>query len=493
MVNPLKRLKRVEQLIEHELYFTIHAPRKTGKTTYICALARRINAEGKYIAMVLSLGQAEFNGISVEKANESIINALYLSSDRQLKETFRPPNPELKHYPDLANYLTDWCESQEKPIVLFIDGIDSLLDDVLVSVLRQLRSGYPSRPKYFPSSIIMVGLRDTGKYKIGLRNGDYSYSGDIYNITSDSLLLPNFKKEEVAELLELYTQDTGQIFLDEVKEETFRLSNGQPWLVNALARQMTILENDYSKPITMNVLIQAKNKLIQRRATHLDNLFEVLKEERVKEVVQAIINGDNLVFDIMDDDILYVRGLGIVSETAPLTFANPVYAEMIPRILLSPIQASIPLEIQTTSFVKEDGQLDMEKILSVFQEFYMENAEPWLNRFIYKQCANYLLLIAFLQRVINSGGEIMHEMAGGNGRIDLLVKFKEQYYALEFKIKRDKYTIEDGKEQLDQYLDHLGLKKGYLVIFDPADIEWEKKIYLDEITYNDKAIILVGV
>ncbi|MGE5343836.1 MAG: hypothetical protein ACM3SY_20390 [Candidatus Omnitrophota bacterium] len=64
---------------------------------------------------------------------------------------------------------------------------------------------------------------------------------------------------------------------------------------------------------------------------------------------------------------------------------------------------------------------------------------------------------------------------------------------MELKIKRDSYTIEDGKEQLDRYLDQLGLTKGYLVIFDPSDIEWEKKIYINETTYNDKTIVMVGV
>lgn len=55
MVDPLKRLKEVETLIDEELYFTIHAPRQTGKTTYLHALARKLNAEGKYIVLVVSL------------------------------------------------------------------------------------------------------------------------------------------------------------------------------------------------------------------------------------------------------------------------------------------------------------------------------------------------------------------------------------------------------------------------------------------------------
>ncbi|MGE5342067.1 MAG: ATP-binding protein [Candidatus Omnitrophota bacterium] len=496
MVDPLKRLKKVEQLIDQELYFTIHAPRQTGKTTYLHALIRKLNADGKYIAMVVSFERGGIESYTVDKANETLINALYITSRRQLEETYRPPNPEEKHYPDIINYLQAWCESQEEPIVLFIDEIDALLDDALISILRQLRDGYQGRPKYFPSSVALVGLRDVRDYKIKVREENKSYgAASPFNIKSDSLLMNNFKKEEVYELLEQHTTATGQVFPEDVKEEIFWLTNGQPWLVNALARQIVdeILNFDFSQPITLALLNQAKIELIQRRDTHLDSLVDKLRENRVKKIIQAIINGDNLPFDVMNDDILYVRDLGIVSQSSPLKFANPIYADIFPRIMASSIQESIPKEIQTPRFVNSKGELNVGEILKAFQDFYCENAEHWLGRFEYKESAQHLLLMAFLQRVINSGGEIVREMAVGNGRVDLLVKFHDQRTAIEIKIKRGEQSIEKAKRQLSGYLDRLQLNKGYLVIFDPSDIEWEKKIYINEISYNDKTIVMVGV
>jgi hypothetical protein len=132
-------------------------------------------------------------------------------------------------------------------------------------------------------------------------------------------------------------------------------------------------------------------------------------------------------------------------------------------------------------------------LLKEFQEFYRRNSGAWLDRYEYKESAHHLLLMAFLQRVVNSGGEINREMALGNGRIDLLVKYKKQEFALELKIKRDKYTIEDGKKQLGRYLEQLGLKQGYLVIFDPGSGEWEEKLYYHEMALGDKTIIMVGL
>ncbi len=496
MVDPLKRLQEVVQLIEQKLYFTLHAPRQTGKTTYLHALARELNAEGKYIALVVSFEQAGYGSITIEHANELLVFNIYQKAREQLPKDHWPGNPQSEKFLNLNHYLTDWSESQEKPIVLFIDEIDALLDNVLISVLRQLRDGYQGRPKHFPSSVALVGLRDVREYKAKIRDGYTSLgTASPFNVKSESLLLKNFSREEVYELLEQHTEETGQVFPGEAKEEIFRLSGGQPWLTNALARQMVskILLDDYSKAITLDIVKEAKRQLILRRDTHLDSLVDKLKEERIKRIVQTIINGDNLPFDIYDDDIVYARDLGIVSKSSPLEFANPVYAEIIPRVMASPLQESIPKEIQTPWFLKPDDSLDMEKLLKEFQKFYRRNSGAWLDRYEYKESAHHLLLMAFLQRVINAGGDITREMAVGNGRIDLLVTFGKQEFALELKIIRDKYTLEDGKEQLGRYLDRLGLKQGYLVLFDPGPAEWEEKLYFKEIPLNDKKIIMVGL
>jgi hypothetical protein len=307
--------------------------------------------------------------------------------------------------------------------------------------------------------------------------------------------LTNFSKEEVFQLLDQHGKETGQVFPDDVKHEIFRLSSGQPWLTNALARQIVfkILKYDFSREITMELTAEAKRQLILRRDTHLESLVERLKEERVKRIVQAIINGDNIALDILDNDIAYVRDLGIVGHPSPLRFANPIYAEIIPRVMASTIQEFIPEDIQPPWFVNKDGTLNMEKLLKEFQIFYRRNSGAWLERYEYKESAHHLLLMAFLQRIVNAGGDIVREMAVGNGRIDMLVKFNKQEFAFELKIKRDTSTIEEGKEQLARYLDRLGLIEGYLVIFDPGDKEWEEKLYVKAITHKGKRITMVGL
>ena len=271
MVDPFRNMyDDIHVLIENMQYFLIHAPRQTGKTTFLHALAHRLNREGNYISVVCSLESAGYNSISVETANEVFVQSLYLTSKIFLSPDALPPEPD-GYLPGnllLRNYLTDWFDTLDKPLVLLLDEVDALYDDVLISTLRQLRDGFQTRPKYFPQSIVLVGLRDIRDFRTpSPANIPSIGSGSIFNIIAESFFLPAFSKEEVRGLLNQHTQDTGQVFSEEVLEKLYAYSGGQPWLTNALANEVVseVLKNDYSLEITLDLIELAKEKLIDQR------------------------------------------------------------------------------------------------------------------------------------------------------------------------------------------------------------------------------------
>jgi hypothetical protein len=273
-------------LVNSKQYFLIHAPRQTGKTTFLHALAHRLNKDGNFVAVVCSLESAGYTSISVETANEVFIQSLYLTSKIFLSPNALPPKPE-GYAPGnllLRNYLTDWCDTLDKPLVLLLDEVDALYDDVLISTLRQLRDGFQTRPKYFPQSIALVGLRDIRDLRTPSTADIPSIgSGSLFNIIAESFFLPAFSKEEVRGLLDQHTYDTDQVFSEEVFEKLYSYSGGQPWLTNALANEVVseMLKNDYSLEITLDLIELAKERLIEQRQTHLDSLAEKIDDSQI--------------------------------------------------------------------------------------------------------------------------------------------------------------------------------------------------------------------
>lgn len=499
MVEPLRGiLKELYALIEKEQYFLIHAPRQTGKTTLLHALAHRINGEGKYTACVMSVEQAGVPSFTMEQANKAMTDALYTLSARFLTDSERPQKPV--HPISLHSYLEQWSKSQPKPIVLLIDEADSLWDDVMVSFLRQLRDGFQNRPEGFPQSIALVGLRDIREYRLKARHDNPSLgAGSPFNVKAESFFLSTFSFEEVKSLLEQHTADTGQHFSKAVMDKIFEFSGGQPWLTNALANEIVVkmLGEDFTQTIQPEMVETAKERLIAARQTHLDSLADKLKEDRVRKVVMAIVSGDAPLYDDWDDSLRYCRDLGLIKNTrGEVVFANPIYREIITRVLNSSFEGiMIGQEIyQTPFYVRPDGSLDMYKLLREFQQFYRENSEHWLERFQYKEAGHQLLLMAFLQRVVNGGGRIEREMAAGNGRTDLAAFWKDQVFAIEMKIKRRKDALEKGLDQLWAYLDRLGQQQGYLVLFETKtseEIPWEERIKWEEVTHKGKRITVL--
>ena len=188
-VNPLHRinLDELEQLIMQRKYFILHAPRQTGKTSCLLALRDYLNEQGNYIAVYANVeaGQAARNDVLrvVTATTSAIADRLSLVlKDRMPQELFQ--SMKLKENADslLTAYLREICAILPKPLVLFIDEIDALVGDSLVSVLRQIRAGYDQRPQYFPISIVLCGVRDVRDYRIVLSNQDIITGGSAFNI-----------------------------------------------------------------------------------------------------------------------------------------------------------------------------------------------------------------------------------------------------------------------------------------------------------------------
>jgi len=462
------RLPEVRTLVESQSYFVLHAPRQVGKTTALLSFAETLTAEGRFAAVLASVETASvFEDVGA--AELAVLGALRGSAEVRLPAALWPPPwPQAAPGGRIWAALRAWAEASPRPLVLFLDEIDALAGPALMSVLRQLRDGHTQRPRSFPWSLALIGMRDVRDYRVASGGANRARSASPFNFKSDSLTLRAFTADEVRSLYALHTAETGQRFDDAAVTRAFELTRGQPWLVNALARQcVEAVVTDRARPITAPDIDRARERLIQRQDTHLDSLAERLREPRVRRVIGPMLAGGAL-GDVSDDDRRYVIDLGLVrrSDEGGLDVANPIYREVIVRSLAQGIQDGLP-QIKAT-WLSPDGALAPERLLAAFLDFWREHGEAMLGSAPYAEVAAQLVLMAFLHRVVNGGGTVAREYAIGRGRIDLCVTLGAARLAMELKAWRSgqRDPAPKGLAQLDAYLDGLGLATGWLVVFD---------------------------
>ncbi|MEZ4527873.1 MAG: AAA-like domain-containing protein [Desulfobacterales bacterium] len=498
MIPSEHRIKGLRGLIDQEQYFVIHAARQSGKTTLLKELTNRLNAEGKYYALYCSLESVQ-DIIEPEKGIPAVI---YAVRKAVVYHQYLP----IKHFADGQNMdefsivlgmsLTEFSIKLDKPLVILFDEADCLSNGTLISFLRQLRDGYVNRDMIpFVHSIGLIGMRNIRDYKGKIREERETLgSASPFNIVTKALTLKNFTKEEVAELYGQHTQETGQVFSADVIDSVYHYTGGQPWLVNAVARETVteILESDHAKAICQEHVEKAVETIIKRRDTHIDSLLMRLQEKRVIKIVEPMLTGEEKQFAPLDDDLQFVRDLGLIKiENGRIAPSCPLYEEVMVRYL--GMADRLDHQKYQLSVYAEKGKLDMKKLLTDFQNFWRENSAIWQEKFQYREAAPHLILMAFFQRILNTGGRIDREMATGRGRIDLCIHYENQRYPVEIKIRRDKNTLEEGKKQLSGYMDTLGCEVGWLVIFDRRKkTPWKTKLFWKTAAYEHRTVHAVG-
>ena len=520
-VPPLQRLEydEVLMLIRQKRYFVLHAPRQTGKTSTLLALRSRLNGGGEFRCAYVNVETGQSAREDVAEAMRAILGQMaseaeYVLNDSTLGRTSLDTLEAFGPHEALRGTLARWCESDSKPLVLLIDEIDALIGDTLLAVLRQLRAGYPDRPRRFPQSVILCGVRDVRDYRIrSAVENQVIAGGSAFNIKAKSLRLGDFSRREVESLLGQHTEETGQVFTGEARRGIWELTQGQPWLVNALAYEAGFdnkAGRDRSREITGEAIQNAREQLILRRETHLDQLTDKLQEERVRRVIEPLLSGAGAEESVRADDLQYVRDLGLVARDRPLRVANPIYREVIPRDLTWTTQ-EMSIHHDPAWYVDDAGTLQAGKLLAAFQEFFREHSEHWVERFQYKEAGPQLLLQAFLQRIVNSGGRIEREYGLGRRRTDLLMVWPvggrdgetragadrpTQKVVVECKVLHRGLdeTLREGLEQTRAYMDRCATAEGHLVIFDRTEGRpWEDKVYRRDETEGGVPVTVWGM
>ncbi len=499
MLPPERRLGRVMQLIDDGKYFTLHAGRQTGKTTSAQWICDHHNAGQRFRAIWVDL-QTAAGQPDPALAFRTVLHNLDRAVARDLPDLDLPAaRDRLLDDPMTAvlGYLQDLSARCPLPLVVLFDEADGLVGEAMVSFLNQLRDGYLARARSpFPHSVVLIGLRTVRDYVLTQAQQlplTWLGTSSPFNVSAEATSLGAFARVEVEELLLQHTTATGQRFEPEAVALVYELSQGHPWLVNALADRVVERDlPDRSVPVAAAHVEAAKESIIFERRTHVDSIMARLREPRVRAILDPMLAGTRLPAGLLDDDVDYLVGLGLIRVAGgEYAIANPIYAEVIPRALTRVEQHNI--HQPTEWYLRADGSLDVPRLMSAWQVFWREDGHLAAEGFGYRESGPHLMLMAFLQRIVNGGGRIDREYGLGRGALDLLVTWRGQRHAIEVKLRRGKQTETQAFAQVDRYLESLGLDEGWLVIFDTRKSRsWRERLRSRTVKRGKRRVHVVG-
>ena len=469
----LPRLNWVEkgkELVHLKRYFTIWAPRQTGKSTYFRFLAEVLEQEGYKVCHV---NFENYKDAPMASFLGEFISCLHY----YWQIDFTGLN--------LQEIFTKISTLESPRLVLIIDEVEGINPDFFGSVLHSIRNAYHSRTRHALKSVILVGVSNI----VGVVKDNAS----PFNVT-DNLNIPYFTDEETLELFNQHERETGQLFDPSVKAKISEITANQPGLVNAFAAQLVA---DYpQKPVIeyQDYLKVEDWFLTEAIDKNISNIINKAEEHRT--FVEGLLFKDEKVsFQIHRAAIkaLYVNGVIKKGEDGYVDFRVPLYKKCL-HIAFYPYtngeSGRIGSTIDIDEYFSPQGNLYIEKVINNYKIYALRRKFRYFQeknkhgRYITLKEATLVYsfetyLNAFLSMV---DGKTYLEAHTGVGRTDLIITVNNEEFVVEAKVYSDIVKFRKGKQQLAQYAKSLSLSSAIYLVFvesevkNPTVIEEEKII-----------------
>jgi hypothetical protein len=511
MVDTSEKLKKVIKYIDKRRYFIINRPRQYGKTTTLFLLNKILKEKEDYLPIKIS-----FEGIGdliFEKEETFVKTFLEILEDALafVDSSLAAILGEIKDgvvtLKDLSKAITELVLKANKKVVLMIDEVDkSSNNQLFLSFLGILRNKYLLRNEgldYTFHSVILAGVHDVKTLKLKIRPEDEQKYNSPWNIAADFDVDMSFSVEEIKTMLEDYVENKGT-FLDKeyFSEKLYFYTSGYPFLVSKLCKIIDekIMPEDrlvWDK----EYMDLAVKEILRDSNTNFDSLIKNIENnEELYSFVKRIVLEDENISYVKTDNIISIGSIhGIIKEEEGICkINNKIYEQLIYNHMMMKVIRQDKNSIMSnynyrSKFIKEDGSLDIRKVLIKFSEFmkheYSEKREAFL------EADGRLLFLAFISPIINGVGFAFKEIQGGEEkRFDIVITYNNKMYILELKRWNGEEYHQKGLIQLGQYLEQYGLEEGYLLIFDFRKVKSETgKVEENIVKLGDKEKNIVGV
>ncbi|MCB0842532.1 MAG: AAA-like domain-containing protein, partial [Bacteroidetes bacterium] len=295
-------VKKGVDMVDRNRYFTIWAPRQTGKSTYFQLLGEELRKTG-YKVVMLSV--------------ESYQNATEEYVLRRIREQFDEQTGIHISPNRLSELEGEISAVKNERLVMIVDEIEGLNPDLFGDFLHGIRQLYRYRLSHSLKSVILVGVSNI----VGVVEDHAS----PFNI-ADNLEIPYFTSEETFELLHQHEEETGQLFGEEVKTKISEITANQPGLVNGFAYQLVdrchgqeVIQYDDYLEVEDWYLTEVIDK-------NVSNILKYAKKYR-SFVEKLLFTEEEIHFDIDREEtkILHTNGLIKKDKRGNIEFWVPLY------------------------------------------------------------------------------------------------------------------------------------------------------------------------
>lgn len=475
----------IKTMVDRGRYFSIFAPRQSGKTTFFKRFCSQLQKDPVYIAIMLSfqdnkkLEKARFyevlemelydqlldrlNRINCRKteAVEQFLNSFHLTDHISFRMLFEKLNRLI----------------QSKKIVIFIDEFDGIPLTELENFLTALRELYQKYKEMKQKALYSIGL-------VGIRNITKLVVGGVspFNI-ADQVDLPPFSLKNIRDLYAQYTKETNQPFTEEAVKKVHEETGGQTWLVNRLATILTInIKPGTVESIDEQDVEKALQILLKERNVHFENLDD--KAKQYKETFVEIVF-DGVEYNPGKEDQTWLEQFGLIkNRDGKAVAANNIYKIRYVKMFFDDVTEDAYISPQSYSL--PGGRLDMKNVLLDFDRYIAQIGVRafYQNKKPYEKTGQFLLTAWLYQFVKNGEGDLRYESVTGLGRMDIILNYKGRKYIIETKVDHRgdiERIIQRGIAQVVQkYLSTETVDEGFLIIFDtgsPAGTVTEPRVH----------------
>jgi hypothetical protein len=504
MADTSKKFARAMAMIDCGSYFAINRPRQYGKTTMLFALRQALQANAEFVVFRMS-----FEGVGDQVfQDEALFCDMFLDlmrlraeqqNETRLEEILAAAQKSTQSLKTLSLAIGTLVAAAQRKVVLLIDEVDkSSNNQLFVSFLGMLRDKFLERyetPTFH--SVVLAGVYDVKSLKLKIRPDDEHKLNSPWNIAADFDVDMNLDPDEIRPMLEAYGRDRGvTIDAPAVAERLFYHTSGHPFLVSKLCKVFDekMLEQKTEPTWTTHDVDVAAQRTAKESNVNFDDMTKNLENNRaLYQLCQDIaINNKQLPYNALD----WVTNLGVLfgifsERNGRLAIHNRIYQEVISATMGFRVlrENSSMLQRHDDAFWMPGNQLDIGKVLRKFQEMMREEKNLRNEDFVERE--GRLLFLAYLKPILNGHGYAFKEpQISEERRLDLLLTYHEHRYLVELKIWYGQVAHERGLDQLADYLDRLGLDRGYLLIFDHRKGKaWRE----EEVVWKGKVVLAVWV